>query len=112
MKKILYLLFGIGVYLGSLVAVGLTTWYFTRSLTGAGPIPERTSFARRLPGVQDGDHRRYTFFYMTNRATDAENNPFESDGRRMWDTITAGTFDIRINPSIRIEPWVWNDEGR
>ncbi len=60
-----------GLYVGSLLGVAALSAYVSRNLTGSGPIPERSSFARRLPGTPDGDAWRFSFFYATNRATDA-----------------------------------------
>ena len=55
-------------YIGSLAGVAVLTAYYTRNFTGRGPTPGRAGFARRLPGVDDGDYRRYPFFFATNRA--------------------------------------------
>lgn len=112
MNKLIRLLLLGGVYVASLAAVAGVTWYFARNLTGPGPIPERTSFSRRLPGTPDGDFRRYRFFFATNRSTDADNRAFDGDGRRVSDQITAGTYDVRINPRLPIQPWIWNDEDQ
>lgn len=98
-----------GFYIGSLVAVAALSAYFSRNLTGRGPIPERAAFARRLPGTPDGDAARFRLFYATNRATDADNRAFDGDGRRRSDQISVGTFDVRISPRMMIEPWGWNN---
>lgn len=96
-------------YVLSLAAVAALSAYLSRNFTGAGPIPHRTSFARRLPGVPDGDARRFTFFYATSRATDADNRAFDGPGLRLADRVSTGTFDVRISPRLRIAPWAWND---
>jgi esterase/lipase superfamily enzyme len=98
-----------GLYVASLAAVAALSAYLSRNLTGSGPIPDRSSFARRLPGVPDGDARRFNFFYATNRAMDEDNRAFDGDGRRMSDHISTGTFDVRISPRMPIAPWVWHD---
>jgi esterase/lipase superfamily enzyme len=101
---------GIGFYIASLVGVSALSAYVSRNLSGSGPIPERSQFARRLPGSPDGDAWRFSFFYATNRATDADNDAFEGDGRRMSDEISTGTFDVRISPRLPVAPWVWFDD--
>jgi esterase/lipase superfamily enzyme len=97
-----------GFYVASLAAVAALSAYLSRNLSGAGPIPDRTSFARRLQGTPDGDARRYTLFYATTRATDADNRAFDGDGQRMSDHVTStGTFEVRISPRLPIAPRVW-----
>src|SRR5215467_11964955 len=97
-----------GFYIASLAAVAALSAYLSRNLSGAGPIPERTSFARRLQGAPDGDARRYTLFYATTRSTDADNRAFDGDGQRMSDHVTStGTFEVRISPRLPIAPRVW-----
>src|SRR5262249_21612485 len=98
---------GIGFYAALLVGVAALSAYLSRNLSGRGPIPERSQFARRLPGTPDGDAWRFSFFYATNRATDAGNHAFDGDGRRMSDQISTGTFDVRISPRPPVAPWWW-----
>lgn len=98
-----------GLYVGSLLGVAALSAYVSRNLTGSGPIPERSSFARRLPGTPDGDAWRFRFFYATNRATDEDNHAFDGDGRRMSDQISTGTYDVRISSRLPVAPWVWFD---
>jgi esterase/lipase superfamily enzyme len=98
-----------GFYIASLAAVAALSAYLSRNLSGAGPIPDRTSFARRLPGTADGDARRYTVFYATTRSTDPDNRAFDGDGRQMSDQVSTGTFDVRISPRLPIAPRVWFD---
>lgn len=77
-----------GLYVASLAAVAALSAYLSRNLTGSGPIPDRSSFARRLPGVPDGDARRFNFFYATNRAMDDLHQrllqPDNPIGRRLY----------------------------
>jgi esterase/lipase superfamily enzyme len=98
-----------GLYVALLLGVAALSAYVSRNLTGMGPIPERSSFARRLPGTPDGDAWRFSFFYATNRATDADNHAFDGDGRRMSDQISTGTYDVRISSRLPVAPWVWFD---
>jgi esterase/lipase superfamily enzyme len=97
------------LFIGLLIVVAALSAYFSRNLTGRGPIPERAAFARRLPGTPDGDAMRFSFFYATNRATDSANRAFEGDGRRRSDQINTGTFEARISHRMRIDPWGWNN---
>ncbi|HEY1376427.1 MAG TPA: alpha/beta hydrolase [Gemmataceae bacterium] len=112
--RVLYrrLLFA-GLYVASLAVVAVVAAFLGRNFTGSGPIPTRSAFAGRLPGTPDGDWRRYQFFYATNRATDADNDPFNAEGRtlgrRRGGEISTGTFDVRISPYMPIEPWAWFD---
>ena len=97
-------------YIASLAGVAALSAYLSRNLSGSGPIPERTSFARRLQGTADGDARRYTLFYATTRSTDEDNHAFDGDGRRMSDHVTStGTFEVRISPRLPVAPRVWFD---
>src|SRR5262245_64577917 len=110
--KVLYrrLLFAC-LYIASLVVVAAVAAFLGRNFTGSGPVPDLSAFAGRLPGSPDGDWRRYRFFYATNRATDADNDPFNAEGRtlgrRRGGEISTGTFDVRISPYIPIQPRVW-----
>ncbi len=102
-----------GLYVASLAVVAVVAAFLGRNFTGSGPVPARSAFAGRLPGSPDGDWRRFRFFYATNRATDADNDPFSAEGRalgrRRGDEISTGTFDVRISPYMPIQPWAWFD---
>jgi esterase/lipase superfamily enzyme len=97
-----------GLYVASLAVVAAIAAYLGRNLTGIGPIPTRSAFARRLPSSPDGDQRRYQFFYTTNRAADDEAT-FQDQGNRLGSAISAGTFDVRISPYMPITARVWFD---
>ncbi len=107
--KIVYrrLLFA-AFYLASLVVVAVIALYVGRNFMGTGPIPTRSAFAGRLPGIADGDRRRFQLFYATNRDT---NDPatFQGQGSKLGSEISAGTFDVRISPYMPITPRVWFD---
>jgi len=95
-------------YLASLVAVALGAAFVGRNFTGAGPIPTRTAFAGRLPSTPEGDRRRFTFFYATNRdVTDPAT--FAGRGNKLGTSVSTGTFDVLITPGTPIKPWVWLD---
>jgi esterase/lipase superfamily enzyme len=96
------------LYLASLAAVAVVAGYVGRNFTGKGPVPTRSAFAGRLPGEPDGDHRRFRFFYATNRDANDEAT-FEGQGNKLGSKITAGTFDVRISPYLPIQPHVWLD---
>lgn len=101
-----------GFYVASLAAVAAITAYLSRNFTGSGPVPVRAAFARRLPSVPDGDQRRFSFFYATNRATDADNRAFDGDGRRVSSHISTGCFDVRISPGMSVAPFLWNKDDQ
>jgi esterase/lipase superfamily enzyme len=112
--KVLYRrLILVGLYVASLVVVAGVAVFLGRNFTGSGPVPTRSAFAGRLPGSPDGDWRRFQFFYATNRATDADNDAFNAEGRTLGrkrgGEIATGTFDVRISPYMPIQPWVWFD---
>jgi esterase/lipase superfamily enzyme len=102
-----------GLYVAALIIVAVAAAYVGRNFTGTGPVPTRSAFAGRLPGSPDGDWRRFQFFYATNRATDADNDAFNAQGknlgRRRGGEISTGTFDVRISPYMPIQPWTWFD---
>jgi esterase/lipase superfamily enzyme len=95
------------LFLASLAVVAIVSAYLGRNLLGSGPVPTRSAFAGRLPGTEDGDFRRFQFFYMTNRV--ADHDTFEGQGSQLGSEITAGTFDVRISPYMPIEPRIWFD---
>lgn len=96
------------LYLGSLVVVALVAGYVGRNFTGTGPVPTRSAFAGRLPGTDDGDMRRFQFFYATNRDTN-DDATFNGQGSKLGSAISNGTFDVRISPYMLIEPRAWFD---
>ena len=98
----------VGFYVISLAVVAVVAWYIGRNLTGIGPVPTRSAFAGRLPGIPDGAMRRFQFFYATNRDTN-DDATFDGYGNRLGSTIATGTFDVRISPYMAIQPWVWFD---
>src|SRR5262249_56082847 len=93
----------VGFYVVSLAAVAGVAWYIGRNLTGIGPVPTRSAFAGRLPGIPDGAMRRFQFFYATNRDTN-DAATFDGDGSKLGATIATGTFDVRISPYMPIQP--------
>jgi esterase/lipase superfamily enzyme len=97
-----------GFYLACLAGVAVVAVYYGRNFTGTGPVPTRSAFAGRLPGTEDGDWRRFQFFYTTNRAADDEAT-FQGQGSKLGTAISAGTFDVRISPYLPIAPRVWFD---
>ncbi len=79
-----------------------------RNFSGMGPVPSRSAFVGRLPGVPDGDQRRFRFFYATNRINDAET--FDDQGNKIGDVISTGSFEVQISPYLPIQPRVWFDQ--
>ncbi len=110
MKTLVRRLIKVGLCLVAIAVVATVSAYLGRNFTGIGPVPDRTSFGRRLEGTQDGDARRFRFFYATNRSTDPANEPFDGDGRSVSQDITVGTYDVRISQGLYIKAWAWNDE--
>lgn len=90
-----------------LAFIGIVGSYIFRNLIGIGPVPTRSAFAGRLPGVQEGDLRRFQFFYSTNRANNDET--FKGRGNELGKGILSGTFDVLISPYMPIQPFVWFD---
>lgn len=83
--------------------------FVMKNFTGLGPLPLRSSFAGRLPGVQDGDRRRFQFFYATNREDSVDT--FEAQGPNIGEKILTGTFDTLISPYLTVMPFVWFDKA-
>lgn len=100
-------LFWIVFFLILLVLIAIAAGYVSRHFIGFGPVPVRSAFAGRLPGVSEGDQRRFQFFYATNRANNDET--FTGQGNLMSDTVSTGTFDVLISPYMQILPFVWFD---
>jgi esterase/lipase superfamily enzyme len=98
-----------GLYIALLVGVAVVAAYYGRNFAGIGPVPTRSAFAGRLPGIPDGDMRRFRFFYATNRDT-TDPATFQGQGNKLSTEISTGTFDVRISPYMPIQPWVWFDE--
>lgn len=82
--------------------------FIIRNFTGLGPMPVRSAFAGRLPGVPEGDFRRFQFFYSTNRANNSET--FAEQGNQLGDGVINGTFDVLISPYMTVQPFVWFDK--
>lgn len=99
---------GLG-FLVSLLLVGLIGAYLGRNFTGTGPSPLRSSFAGRLPGKIEGEHRRFQFFYATNRANTKKT--FHDRGNELGNDILTGTFDVLIKPGMQIKPLIWFDSA-
>jgi esterase/lipase superfamily enzyme len=97
-----------GFYLASLVVVAVVAGYVGRNFTGAGPVPTRSAFARRLPSTPDGNWRRVQLFYATNRAAE-DDATFYGQGSKLGSDVSTGTFDVRISPYLPITPRVWFD---
>lgn len=81
--------------------------YAIRNFTGLGPKPARSAFSGRLPSVQEGNQRRFQFFYATNRKNN--DDTFNGRGNELGDSISTGTFDVLISPYMPITPFVWFD---
>lgn len=96
------------LFITSLVLTALAAGYVARNFTGLGQVPTRSAFAGRLPGIIDGDQRRFQFFYATNRANTEET--FNGRGNQLGDEILTGTFDVKISPYMTIMPFVWFDK--
>lgn len=81
--------------------------FFRSNFTGIGPSPTRSAFAGRLPSIQDGDQRRFQFFYATNRANN--DDTFNQRGNQLGNTILTGTFEVLISPYMQVKPFIWFD---
>lgn len=103
-RSIRRLLIGL-LIIALLVLLGAVGRFLLLNFTGIGPVPTRSSFAGRLPGVLEGDFRRFQFFYSTNRANASES--FDGQGNQLGDTISNGTYDVLISPDLSIKPFVW-----
>ncbi|MBA3537028.1 MAG: alpha/beta hydrolase, partial [Tatlockia sp.] len=93
-------LLAVGVFI---VLIAIVTNFISRNFNSSGPA--RSAFAGRLPGIQDGNKRRFQFFYATKRANNEDS--FKGQGSKLGAEIHKGTFDVRISPYLPIEPWVW-----
>ena len=92
---------------GIVGAIAYVGSFALRNFTGIGPVPVRSAFAGRLPGVLEGDLRRFQFFYATNRANTEET--FNERGNVLSDAVTTGIFDVLISPYLSVKPFVWFD---
>ena len=101
-RRLLFVVLGVAI----LVGVALGSAFLARNFTGAGPIPQRTAFAGRLPGTTDGPWRRFSFYYATNRDV-ADPATFDGQGSTLGRSISTGTFDVRIKPDLAIHPRIW-----
>lgn len=81
--------------------------YIGSNFVGIGPVPTRSAFSGRLPFVQEGDLRRFQFFYATNRENTKET--FDDQGNLLGNGISTGLFDVLISPYLQIMPFVWFD---
>lgn len=88
-----------------LVIIGFAARFITQQFLGPGPIPERSAFAGRLPGVWEGDQRRFQFFYATNRENSQET--FEERGNLIGDKMLTGIYEVLITPGMLIKPFSW-----
>jgi esterase/lipase superfamily enzyme len=97
----------IGIFfIASLVIVAVVAGYIGRNFLGHGQIPTRSAFTSRLPSSQTNP-QQYRFFYATNRVNDEVS--LNNQGHQLANTITSGTFDVRISSYLPIQPWVWFD---
>lgn len=102
------LLIWIGIiFLILLVLLAITVGIIGRNFVGIGPVPARSAFAGRLPGVPEGDQSRFQFFYATNRENSKDS--FEARGNRLGDKLLTGTYDVLISPYMPIAPFIWFD---
>lgn len=83
--------------------------YIGRNFVGIGPVPTRSAFAGRLPGIPEGDGTRFQFFYATNRENSAET--FNARGHQLGNELLTGTFDVTIFPYMPILPFIWFDKA-
>lgn len=101
-------LFGFLFFIALLALAAMGGMYAGRNLTGIGPSPTRSAFAGRLPGIPEGDMRRFQFFYATNRAdTDAT---FNEQGSELGKDVLTGTYDVLMSPYLQIKPFAWFDK--
>ncbi len=100
--------FYLGLVLFILLAlVVIAAGYIGRNFIGMGPIPTRSAFAGRLPGIPEGDRTRFQFFYATNRENSDET--FNVRGNHLGKDLLTGTFDVLISPYLQILPFIWFD---
>jgi len=85
----------------------LAVGYIGRNFVGIGPVPTRSAFAGRLPGIPEGDRNRFQFFYATNRENSEDT--FNGRGNHLGKDLLTGTFDVSISPYMPIVPFIWFD---
>lgn len=90
-----------------LALIVIVVGYIGRNFVGIGPIPTRSAFAGRLPGIPEGDRKRFQFFYATNRENSEDS--FNGRGNHLGKDLLTGTFDVAISPYMPIIPFIWFD---
>lgn len=100
-----WLLWGLIFFL--ILALTITLGYIGRNFIGIGPVPTRSAFAGRLPGVPEGNQNRFQFFYATNRENSEDT--FNGRGNHLGNGLVTGTFDTLISPYMPILPFIWFD---
>jgi esterase/lipase superfamily enzyme len=95
------------IFFAILAVVAFAAGYIGRNFIGLGPVPTRSAFAGRLPGMPEGDMRRFRFFYATNRMNRSDS--FNERGNLLGKEISTGTYDVLISPYLPIEPFAWFD---
>lgn len=91
-----------------LALVAVVADYIGRNFLGIGPVPTRSAFAGRLPGIPEGDRTRFQFYYATNREN--SDNTFNVRGNHLGKELLTGTFDVLISPYLQIAPFIWFDK--
>jgi esterase/lipase superfamily enzyme len=100
MKKTLF-------WAAALLLLAYGAYFVNRNFLGKGPVPTRSGFVGRLPGIEEGDWRRFQFFYATNREDSDET--FNGQGSLLGKGLLTGTFDTLISPYMLIKPFAWFD---
>lgn len=95
------------IFLIFIVLMAIVAGYITRNFVGIGPVPTRSAFSGRLPGIPEGDRRRFQFFYATNRENTEDT--FSAQGNHLGKDLLTGTFDVLISPYMPIAPFIWFD---
>jgi len=95
------------IFFISLVLLAIAAGYIGSNFVGIGPVPTRSAFARRLPGIPEGDRTRFNFFYATNRENSEDT--FNARGNHLGKDLLTGTFDVLISPYLQIAPFIWFD---
>jgi esterase/lipase superfamily enzyme len=90
-----------------LTLITVIAGYIVRNFVGIGAVPTRSAFAGRLPGVPEGDGRRFQFFYTTIRENSEDT--FNARGHNLGNDLLTGTFDVIISPYMPITPFIWFD---
>lgn len=111
------LLIGGGVFL--LILLGLGWWFYQTYFASTSAALQRAEafMFRRMRVAQVSPHGEYRFFFATNRRLESAAGPAEEHfGRERQDTLTFGSFDVAIEPSLGlgmiINPteWFQNEE--